>query len=584
MRARLVAAGVDSVEAVHRWLEIESRLSGTVLNQLAALLPPSDRRTYGAYDCLAHLADGGMGSVWLAAAPDRRLVVIKTMRDTPGSAVEEVRVEPDGSIWIDQAAMPATTRATPTARRGGSEGSDLQRRFEREARITRGLDHPNVVRCLDHGIAADGTRFMVLEFIRDGDLKELVLGRGPLPEVEALGLLHQVAEGLVAAHAVELIHRDIKPHNIFVTDAGVAKLADFGFARSTQMDRTFLTMAGTTVGSPAYMSPEQVAPDCELDIRSDLYALGAVLYFCLVGHPPYAGSIPEVLHQHRTAAVPDARLARPELSPATAAIIARCMHKDRDQRYADPRALCDALATAAAALPREQRPQASAESSTVSMDLSPEAIMRALASGDEPRAPAAQDREGQIQQPAPAKERTVHGRLPSEAALQSALSWEWLALVPIANDDGSLILLYARTRLCLGKHKDAAVDICLRNYPVPEHMTACQRLSRQHLVLGLDDNGRCHAQDLGSANGTTINGAPARSGQTIALTVGQDHLIELARTVTLRVRPIPRAPTGERLDGDGPVDALVLTRPKNRPTLAYALVARRLSIGGAGAD
>ena len=187
--------------------------------------------------------------------------------------------------------------------------------------------------------------FMVLEYVDAGDLRDLVEKRGGLSEALALAIMHQVAEGLCEAHRVHLVHRDIKPPNIFVASDGRAKLADFGIARSTDVNRPALTMQGAIVGSPMYMSPEQVLSDSTLDIRSDIYALGAVLYFCLVCDPPYAGKLQEILHQHCTAPVPDVRSKRPNIGDKTQAIINRAMAKDRNNRYADPSEMRDALLT-----------------------------------------------------------------------------------------------------------------------------------------------------------------------------------------------------------------------------------------------
>ncbi len=313
--ARLVqaaqSAGVGDAAGLRAWLGRAEMISPDLGKKLAALLPPGDGLIYGIYTARAHLADGGMGSVWLAdRAGADGLVVVKTMK----------------------------TGMT------GAAGAEALKRFEREARITRQVAHPNVVRCVDSGVQGSDTLYLVLEYVDSGDLRDLVDATGGLGEPLALAILLQVADGLAAAHQIKLVHRDIKPGNIFVASTGQTKLADFGIARTTDQNRTMLTMEGAVVGSPQYMSPEQITSPGEVDIRSDLYALGAVLYFCLAEEPPYAGRLQEILHQHMQSAVPDVRTLRPDVSAATQAIIAKCMAKTREQRFQDPAQLRTALA------------------------------------------------------------------------------------------------------------------------------------------------------------------------------------------------------------------------------------------------
>ncbi|HYE04181.1 MAG TPA: serine/threonine-protein kinase, partial [Planctomycetota bacterium] len=293
------AKGIATVDDARTWLASGDGLSGDLAKRLAAFLPPPTQPTFGAYQPLMHLADGGMGSVWLASTPGDELVVVKTQRRN----------------------LPANLDS--------SQANEVLKRFEREARITQQLRHDNVVRCLDNGVASDGSLYMVLEYVDSGDLKDLVERRGGLPEGLALAIVYQVVDGLAEAHRIHLIHRDIKPPNIFVSGDGRAKLADFGIARTTQQNRTMLTMEGAIIGSPLYMSPEQVLSDPTIDIRSDLYAMGAVLYFALAGDAPYHGTLQEVLHKHRTAPVPDVRVVRQVVSPFAAGIITKCMQKER---------------------------------------------------------------------------------------------------------------------------------------------------------------------------------------------------------------------------------------------------------------
>ncbi|MBA3684303.1 MAG: serine/threonine protein kinase, partial [Planctomycetes bacterium] len=308
--------GIASVDDLRKWITSGDGLSGHLANQLKTLLPKQDEPPCGGYIPIAHLAEGGMGTVWLACSPKNELVVIKTLKGN----------------------LPVAA--------GSTQAQEFIKRFEREARITQQLTHGGVVRCLDAGARDDGTLFMILEYVDSGDLKDLVESRGGLNEGLALAILYQVVDGLAEAHRIHLIHRDIKPANIFVSSDGRAKLADFGIARSTEQNRTMLTMEGAIVGSPLYMSPEQIVTDPHLDIRSDIYALGAVLYYALAAQAPYDGRIQEVLHKHCTASIPDVRLLRPKISERSHEIIVTCMQKERAKRYKDPAELLAATANA----------------------------------------------------------------------------------------------------------------------------------------------------------------------------------------------------------------------------------------------
>ena len=278
MREMIAERQLRTVDDLRKWLQMGEGMSPKLARALLNTLPPLDKENISTYKTLTHLADGGMGSVWLCAGPENELVVLKTLK---------------GNL--------------------STQSDEFGLRFERESRIMKTLKHNNTVWCLDAGRSDDGSHFMVLEFIDTGDLKDLTEQFTKLTEALALCVMYQVTCGLCVADNLNLIHRDIKPANIFMTRNGCAKLADFGIARSTEENRTMLTMQGALVGSPLYMSPEQVFADADLDIRSDIYALGCVLFYMLTGAPPYTstGHLQEVLHMHCEAPIPDVRRATP---------------------------------------------------------------------------------------------------------------------------------------------------------------------------------------------------------------------------------------------------------------------------------
>jgi serine/threonine protein kinase len=163
-------------------------------------------------------------------------------------------------------------------------GDDVfQTRFLREARMAAGLSHPNLVAVYDVG-EDDGLPYIVMEYVEGETLAELMARTGPMQPDRAVDLLLQICAGLEHAHAAGLVHRDIKPQNLLVRRDGVAKIADFGIARTLQA--TQLTQAGTVLGTAAYLAPEQAAGE-RVTAAADIYSLGAVAYELLSGRPPY---------------------------------------------------------------------------------------------------------------------------------------------------------------------------------------------------------------------------------------------------------------------------------------------------------
>jgi serine/threonine protein kinase len=208
--------------------------------------------------------------------------------------------------------------------------TEFLERFRREARTAANLRHPNVITVHDYGQDERGVPYLVLEYIEGATLADLMdagLDDGRIPT-----LLDQIAAGLDYAHARGVIHRDIKPGNVLITEDGRAVLADFGLA--WLLEGAHLTLTGGVIGTPEYMSPEQAAGE-PIDHRSDVYALGVVLYEMLVGERPFVAETPiGVLLKHLQDPAPSVLDARPDLPPAVGQVLARCLLKDPVQRYA----------------------------------------------------------------------------------------------------------------------------------------------------------------------------------------------------------------------------------------------------------
>jgi serine/threonine-protein kinase len=218
-------------------------------------------------------------------------------------------------------------------------------RFEREARTIASLEHPAIVPIYDFG-EQEGQSFLVMRYMRGGSLVDRIrTGRVPLEQ--SLAILGRIAGALEHAHDHGVIHRDLKPGNILFDLKGEAYLGDFGIAHLSG-EATTLTAAGAVLGTPAYMSPEQVHGNVELDGRSDVYSLGVILFEMLSGRQPYHADTPaKVMMQHLMDPVPRIREFDPDLPPDWEAVFQRVMAKSREDRYPTPGRLTQDVRTLA---------------------------------------------------------------------------------------------------------------------------------------------------------------------------------------------------------------------------------------------
>ena len=218
-------------------------------------------------------------------------------------------------------------------------------RFLREIAVTARLNHPHILALLDSGADASGELlYYVMPVATGQSLRDRLAERGPLPATDALRVASDVTEALAHAHAQGVVHRDIKPDNILLSD-GHAIVVDFGIAKAVGMSREqdTLTSAGTSIGTPAYMAPEQAVGDANVDHRADLYAVGALLYEMLTGTPPFAGSFQQIVLAKTTKDAPGLATGGSAVSPALARLVARCLARDPAERPDTAEALLRAL-------------------------------------------------------------------------------------------------------------------------------------------------------------------------------------------------------------------------------------------------
>ncbi len=255
------------------------------------------------------IGEGGFGQVWRATREDGSLVAIKVLH------LELIR------------------------------SKDALVRFERELEAIERLNHRNVVRALDHGTLDDGRPYLVLELVDGPSLRDVIHERGMVRPAEMLDIVHPLAEALATAHAVGLVHRDVKASNVILGhDALGARpvLLDFGLVKLLDHDGPSLTSSRSMLGTPAAMAPEQMRGQ-PVDARTDVYALGLLVYHMLAGTPAFGGA-PGVVQSYLQVHGPRPRpSAKADLDPAIDEPVIRALQPDPDARYVGTREFVDAL-------------------------------------------------------------------------------------------------------------------------------------------------------------------------------------------------------------------------------------------------
>jgi eukaryotic-like serine/threonine-protein kinase len=290
---------------------------GTVLNDDPATDAHIGKLLDGKYRLDSFLSQGGMGAVYKAThVMLDKTVVVKLIKPELVTSAEVVR------------------------------------RFQREARAASNLNHPNIVQVFDLGQTDDGTLYIAMEFIDGPSLKDVIKRTGSLPVARIQSILGQVCSALALAHGHNIIHRDLKPHNVMLAKGPggqeVAKLLDFGIAKTFEDGGTQLTQTGFAIGTPQYMAPEQAAGK-EVTPQSDLYSVGVMLYEMLVGEVPFdAPTTAAILIKQLTEAPQPPSRRKPEagVSAVLEAITMRCLDKEPERRFPSAEAFAQALKNA----------------------------------------------------------------------------------------------------------------------------------------------------------------------------------------------------------------------------------------------
>jgi len=243
-----------------------------------------------------------------------------------------------------------------------SENAEYVERFYKEGKAAAKLNHANIVQAFDVG-EAGGFHYFVMEYVKGHTLYDELAGGKPLSEERALQIIVQIARALEHAHKQGLIHRDVKPKNIMLTEDGLAKLADMGLARVASDEQVAQAEAGRAFGTPYYISPEQIRGEVDIDFRADIYSLGATLYHALTGHVPFEAPTPAaVMHKHLKEPLIPPDHVNTELSTGVGEVVEVMMAKDRNQRYSSTKdCLGDLEAVAAGQAPLMARQRIDAD-------------------------------------------------------------------------------------------------------------------------------------------------------------------------------------------------------------------------------
>ena len=255
-----------------------------------------------------------------------------------------------GKVFVARHALICRPTAVKVLSSDGTDPGTGVARFEREVQLSASLTHPNTITIFDFGRTADDTFYYAMEYLDGVDLEEMVETHGPLPPERVVYLLRQVLGSLGEAHQRGIVHRDVKPSNIFVTQRGglydFVKVLDFGLARRLETGGSAsLTKTGMVFGTPRYIAPESVSGDQRTDGRSDLYNVGGVAYWLLTGRPLFPGSssLDLIIDHVRTIPQPPSAVTELRIPPGLEAIVMKCLEKDPADRFQTAEEMLEAL-------------------------------------------------------------------------------------------------------------------------------------------------------------------------------------------------------------------------------------------------
>jgi serine/threonine-protein kinase len=302
-KAKLAAKGEDGKGLLDIMVEARVLTKSQSLRLLREMGETSKKFEIPGYQMLERLGKGSMGMVFKARQTSvDRIVAVKILLDAL------------------------------------AQNKEFIKRFDREAKIAAKLSHNNIVNAIDAG-EVDGHHYFVMEYVEGSTIKDALDKQKVFDEKAALKIVMAVAEALKHAHHRGLIHRDIKPENVILTRDGNVKLADLGLARLTADEKWAMSEAGMAIGTPYYISPEQVRGQVDVDIRADIYSLGATLYHMVTGRVPYDGETPtDVMKKHvdKNAVLTPPDHVNTRLSSGIGMVVETMMAKNRENRYRTP--------------------------------------------------------------------------------------------------------------------------------------------------------------------------------------------------------------------------------------------------------
>lgn len=444
---------------------------------------------FAGFRIIRELGKGAMGIVYLAHDPElKRDVALKTIL---ASALKNAR---DPISFVT--------------------------RFEREAKLAVSIKHKNVAQAFRFG-EEGGASYLACEFIDGGELSALMKRfGGRLEPAHALSVTKDILEGLSAFEEKSWIHRDIKPDNILLTRDGEVKISDLGLAR--RVEGTMFTVEGDILGTPDYMSPEQIQGSLDLDSRCDIYAVGAMLFHLIVGKPPYSAKrLTALLKKHLRDRVPDICAFKDGLPPEIGRLIQSFMAKERDDR---PATIREAIKQVNECLPLVEESQSLKQTMVM---LEEPMVTIPLPDGGLPLAMVEDVTELALR---PKRLETLG--VASECLQRARLK--------IIGEDGSRsdLFLYAQDKLQLGRNAvgQGGQDLCLRHRPAAGNEAKIRSISGTHLGL-FSSGGRCWIRDLGSSAGTELNSVVLPKEKSFPLL--QVNEVVVAGNLTLKVTAVP---------------------------------------------